>query len=83
MDGAFEPSQVRNSSTIGMATPSTIAAGRRDTRRSGRRSMNGHAISSTIRIVGMMIVANSSSCGSLKMRSSWKRKKKYHSGRGS
>ena len=83
MDGAFEPCHVRNSSTIGIATPSTIAAGRRETRRSGRRSMNGHEISSTISSVGMMIVANSSISGCLKMRSSWKRKKKYHSGRGS
>ena len=63
--------------------PSTIAAGRRETRRSGRRSMNGQASSSTIRSVGMMIVANSSISGFLKIRSSWKRKKKYHSGRGS
>ena len=62
-----------------MATPH----GRRDSRRSRPRSMNGHMISSTIRIVGMMIVAKISCHGSLKIRSSSNRNRKYHSGRGS
>ena len=36
-----------------------------------------------MKIVGMMIVAKISSHGDLKMRRSSKRKRKYHSGRGS
>ena len=45
--------------------------------------MNGMPIRMTIKIVGMMIVPSSSRFGFLKIRSSSKRKKKYHSGRGS
>ena len=45
--------------------------------------MNGHATSSTIMIVGMMMVAKISCHGVLKMRRSSNRNRKYHSGRGS
>ena len=45
--------------------------------------MNGMPISTTMKIVGMMIVASSSRFGFWNSRSSSNRKKKYHSGRGS
>ena len=81
--GALEPYQVSASSTIGTEAPMARAIGRFEMRRSGRRSRNGQAISRIIHSVGMIIVAKRSSSGVLKMRSSSKRKKKYHSGRGS
>ena len=65
--GAFEPYQVRPSSSTAMAPAKATAIGRRDTRRSGRRSMNGMPIRTTMQSVGMMIVANSSSSGFLKI----------------
>ena len=70
-------------STAGVARPMATPHGRRESRRSRPRSRNGHMISSTIRIVGMMIVAKISCSGVLKIRSSSNRNKKYHSGRGS
>src|SRR3954468_24232493 len=59
-----------------------IAIGRRSGRRSGPRSTNGTATSSTIRIVGTPIVATGVRIAGLITRRSSKRKKKYHSGRG-
>ena len=62
--------------------PASIAIGRRSGRRSGPRSMNGTRIIRIIRIVGTPIVASGTSDAGLMTRSSSKRKKKYHSGRG-
>ena len=58
-----------------MPPANAIAIGRRDTRRSRERSMNGIPIMSTIQIVGMMIVPSSTRFGLSKIRRSWKRKK--------
>jgi hypothetical protein len=63
-------------------TAVTMAIGRRSGRRSGPRSTNGSANISIIRIVGTPMVATGTSTGGLMTRSSSKRKKKYHSGRG-
>src|SRR5687768_18398777 len=59
-----------------------IAIGRRSGRRSGPRSMNGSSSIRIIRIVGTPMVASGTSNAGLMMRRSSKRKKKYHSGRG-
>ena len=71
------------SRTIGTAAPMARAIGRFESRRSRPPVEERQAISRIIQSVGMMIVAKRSSSGVLKMRSSSKRKKKYHSGRGS
>ena len=62
--------------------PVMVAIGRRSGRRSGLRSMNGSRISRMMQIVGMPIVASGTRIAGLMIRSSSKRKKKYHSGRG-
>ena len=77
------PAMVSAISTAGTVSPTAIPTGRREIRRSRPRSRNGHTTSSTIKIVGMMIVAKISSHGDLKIRRSSKRNRKYHSGRGS
>ncbi len=81
--GAFEPYHVRPSRRTAIAPAKPIAIGRRDSRRSRERSMNGMPIRMTMNAVGMMIVASSSRFGFWNSRSSSNRKKKYHSGRGS
>jgi hypothetical protein len=62
--------------------PVNVAIGRRSGRRSGERSMNGSMTIRIMQIVGIPIVARGVSSGGLTTRSSSKRKKKYHSGRG-
>ena len=62
--------------------PAIVAIGRRSGRRSGPRSMNGSRNSMIMQIVGTPIVANVVSSGGLMTRRTSKRKKKYHSGRG-
>src|SRR4051812_39354002 len=62
--------------------PVTVAIGRRSGRRSGLRSMNGSRKSMIMQIVGTPTVANGTSAGGLMTRRTSKRKKKYHSGRG-
>ena len=62
--------------------PAAIATGRRSGRRSGERSTNGSRTIRIMQIVGMPIVASGVRSGGLMTRSSSKRKKKYHSGRG-
>jgi hypothetical protein len=62
--------------------PKESAIGRRSIRRSGPRSMNGSVNSRIMQIVGTPIVAIGTSTAGLITRSSSKRKKKYHSGRG-
>ena len=75
MLGALEPFQVSVSSSTAIAPAKPIAIGRRETRRSRVRSMNGIPTRIAIQIVGMMIVANRSRFGLLNTRSNWKRKK--------
>ena len=58
-----------------MAPAKPMAIGRRETRRSRVRSMNGSVIRMPIQIDGMMIVPSSSRFGLLNTRSSWNRKK--------
>ena len=58
-----------------MAPAKPIAIGRRETRRSRVRSMNGIPTRIAIQIVGTMIVPSSSRFGLSNTRSSWKRKK--------
>ena len=62
--------------------PAVVAIGRRSGRRSGERSTNGSRMIRIMQIVGIPIVASGVSSGGLMTRSSSKRKKKYHSGRG-
>ena len=81
--GAIAPAIVSAISTAGTVRPTATPTGRRDSRRSRPRSRNGHEISSTIMIVGMMMVAKISCHGVLNTRSSSNRNRKYHSGRGS
>jgi hypothetical protein len=81
--GATPPAIVSAISTAGTESPNAIPTGRREMRRSRPRSRNGQTMSSTMKMVGMMIVAKISSHGDLKMRRSSKRNRKYHSGRGS
>ena len=75
MLGALEPFHVSVSSSTIMPPAKAIAMGRRDTRRSRERSMNGIPIMIPIQIVGMMIVPSSTRFGLSKIRRSWKRKK--------
>src|SRR3954470_3967608 len=62
--------------------PAIVAIGRRSGRRSGPRSKNGSRNSRIMQIVGTPTVANGTSAGGLITRRTSKRKKKYHSGRG-
>ena len=62
--------------------PAIVAIGRRSGRRSGPRSKNGSRISRTMHSVGTPIVATGVSTAGLMIRRTSKRKKKYHSGRG-
>src|SRR3954454_2974885 len=62
--------------------PAVVAIGRRSGRRSGERSKNGSVNSRIMQIVGTPIVASGTSSGGLMTRRTSKRKKKYHSGRG-
>src|SRR3954462_6663538 len=62
--------------------PAIVAIGRRSGRRSGPRSMNGSRNSRIMQMVGTPTVANGTSAGGLMARRTSKRKKKYHSGRG-
>ena len=59
-----------------------VATGRRSGRRSGLRSTNGSRNIRIMQIVGTPIVASGVRMAGLMTRSSSKRKKKYHSGRG-
>src|SRR4051812_5034693 len=62
--------------------PAIVAIGRRSGRRSGPRSTNGSRKSMIMQKVGTPMVANGTSSGGLITRRTSKRKKKYHSGRG-
>src|ERR671925_456650 len=62
--------------------PENVATGRRSGRRSGERSMNGSMMIRIMQMVGIPIVASGVSSGGLTTRRTSKRKKKYHSGRG-